>query len=925
MMRRKRDMVKHRAYMTFRSRLLFCVVLTAFFGSSAHVELHALQAVDSTRTESSAVDSSAVVAPPSDSTSIQKDSTATAPVLGGISVDSTQADRIRARQNRSGLDTIVNLFSVDSAVYMIRRRRIELHGDARLDYGKMQLQAQTIELLLDSTMLRASAGRDSSGRLIGIPRFNDGGEEFYGEQITYNFATKKGTVSLGETVVDNGFYFGDKIKRVNENTLFVQNGCFTTCDHPNPHFYFKSPEMKVITDDRIFLDPLIVYVEDVPVFGLPFGVFFENKRGRRSGILIPSFYFSGAAGSSNRGIVFENVGYYWALDDYTDNKLWGTITTKGGYELWDEFRWVVRDQLNSTVRGSFGTTRLSPDSDESSNWSLYLRHNQTLNPQENITATIDVASPDFNRETQTDLDNRVIQSIYSNASYTRSFNNGSVLSLNYSRDQNLLTNRINETLPELRLSFPRLQPLRSLVDRDSWLANVALSGNMSAFRRRQAFELDPIFNDDSTEILLDARDSSDVSQRISLDPSISIAPKLGYFTLTPSFDFNANVVFRERVREYDAANDRTVDSFRDGTFFHYDYSFGLALSTKLFGLIEPDILGLRALRHTFQPTFSYSYRPDFSDPSFGYYDEYFDESEQEFVPYSRYSADGISISQQLTSALRVNLDNTFEAKIAQPDTIPDKVIKLFTLGLSGSYNFAADSLRFSSVSANMRTNLAGLSFTSQATFNLYDYDEQLNSDGEKNGLVRTVDRLMLDAGKGLARLDRASLSLSTSFGSRGIQGTAGVLDEGSSSRSRDSVDYGARFRLRDENIEEDRDLFGDSSPGFNDFSIPWDIDMTASFSYTASNPFNISRSLTVRTGLNLSPTATWNIRTSMTLDLIDKEINAPEVRISKDIHCWELSLRWVPTGFSQGFYLRFGVKAPQLRDLKLEKRGGGLY
>ena len=484
---------------------------------------------------------------------------------------------------------------------------------------------------------------------------------------------------------------------------------------------------------------------------------------------------------------------------------------------------------------------------------------------------------------------------------------------------------MNETLPELRLSFPRLQPLKSLVERDNWLGDIALSGSMNATRRRESFELDPIFNEDSTEVLLAARDSSDVSQRISLNPSIQIAPRLGHFTLTPSVRFSANILFRELIREYDAANDRTVDSFRDGTFFQYDYSFGLSLGTKLFGLVEPNILGVTALRHTFQPTISYSFAPDFSDESFGYFGEYFDDSSQETVRYNRFSADGVGISQQLTSSLRVGLENTFEAKIAQPDTIPDKVVKLFTFGINGSYNFARDTLQFDVINANMRTSLAGLSFVSQARFNVYDYVDELDSDGNPNGRIDLIDEFALSNGRGLARLEFASLSLSTSFGSRGVQSSMGVIEENSGSQSRDSVDYGARFRARDENLDEVRDLFGDSSPGFSDFSMPWNVDLTASFNYFASNPYAITRNFTVRAGLNLSPTATWNVNTSLTLDVIEAEINAPEVRVSKDIHCWELSLNWVPTGFSQGFYLRFGVKAPQLRDLKLEKRGGGLF
>ena len=107
--------------------------------------------------------------------------------------------------------------------------------------------------------MQAVSAKDSLGKFKGYPKFTDKKDEFVGEKLLYNFQTKRGTITLGETKVQDAFYFGSKVKRVNENTLFIQNGCYTTCDKPHPHFYFGSPTMKVITNDRIFIDPLIVY------------------------------------------------------------------------------------------------------------------------------------------------------------------------------------------------------------------------------------------------------------------------------------------------------------------------------------------------------------------------------------------------------------------------------------------------------------------------------------------------------------------------------------------------------------------------------------------------------------------------------------------------------------------------------------------
>ncbi|MCB0702632.1 MAG: hypothetical protein KDC55_07985, partial [Ignavibacteriae bacterium] len=60
-------------------------------------------------------------------------------------------------------------------------------------------------------------------------------------------------------------------------------------------------------------------------------------------------------------------------------------------------------------------------------------------------------------------------------------------------------------------------------------------------------------------------------------------------------------------------------------------------------------------------------------------------------------------------------------------------------------------------------------------------------------------------------------------------------------------------------------------------------------------------------------------------DLIDQKLENTSINITKDMHCWDLSVRWYPTGINQGFYLRFGIKASQLQDLKLEKRDDPIY
>ena len=45
------------------------------------------------------------------------------------------------------------------------------------------------------------------------------------------------------------------------------------------------------------------------------------------------------------------------------------------------------------------------------------------------------------------------------------------------------------------------------------------------------------------------------------------------------------------------------------------FSTGVSASTRLFGIMQPNIFGITAFRHTLQPSITLTYQPDFSKPS----------------------------------------------------------------------------------------------------------------------------------------------------------------------------------------------------------------------------------------------------------------------------------------------------------------------
>ncbi|MDO7725926.1 MAG: hypothetical protein MUP83_01285, partial [Schleiferiaceae bacterium] len=70
------------------------------------------------------------------------------------------------------------------------------------------------------------------------------------------------------------------------------------------------------------------------------------------------------------------------------------------------------------------------------------------------------------------------------------------------------------------------------------------------------------------------------------------------------------------------------------------------------------------------------------------------------------------------------------------------------------------------------------------------------------------------------------------------------------------------------------------------------------------------------------PTANWRMGLSSGYDFVAKQLTFTTLDLSRQLHCWEMRLRWVPFGYARSYHVSLGVKAPLLKDLKVERRRG---
>ncbi len=830
-------------------------------------------------------------------------------------------------KGKSGMDSVVTYSAKDSVSFNFKQRTMRMRGEAKLNMKKQKLDAEIIILDFKESNLDAFGVADSNNKITGFPNFMDGPEKYVGERIKYNFRTRQGTISLGETELQQGFYYGTKIKRVSEKEAFIQDGRYTTCDHtPHPHFYFGSPEMKVIVNDRVFLDPLVFYVEEMPLMIIPIGLFFPSESGRSSGLIVPSYYFT-----RNRGVNIKDIGYYFALSDYYDTKVTFDLFTKGGYSVKNEWRWALTNVMSGNLNLEYGQTRWDPNSKFDENFLINLNHSHTLSPTESITAYLNYATNNYFQNTTIDLRKTVTQEMRSNASYSKSFQNGSSFSVAYGRSQNIVTTAYDQN-STISYSLPQFKPLTGLIPQGSvpdWVRDLNFTYNVSGQwnETKSLLDRETRISDDSVYKWQDTV----ISPRMYVQhrPSISISPRLGYFTIQPGFSFSANNYFRKVKKSWNEKDSIVETREISDIYTEYTYNYGVSLSTKLFGIIKPGIFGINALRHTFQPTINYSYTPDLSDPGLGFFDKVY--NGKDTVQYSVFERDGSLASSRESQLLSYSIVNKFDAKIRDSDT-SEKNLELLTWDLNGSYDFTKDSFNLSDIRMSFRAPALTLfSFNTGASFSLYDFDTF--TDTSNNKWVRLIDRTLLQSGKGIMRLTNFNLSLNANFSLGELKigtPTTGGISTDTSAAKKDSVGLGERFAQRLNAEESKADIFGDRTGGYDALYTPLNFSFGFTFNYSDQiNQYhakrNITRSMNINLDINLRITDTWSLSSNLYYDITNDILNNPVISISKELHCWNLSVTWNPIGAYKGFYLRFGNNDPQLKDLQYEKRSYGIY
>lgn len=791
-------------------------------------------------------------------------------------------------------DVPVYYNSDDSLLNDMKNRKAFLYGNAVVKYEDMTINAAFIEVDLDKKEVYAY-GRTDGDSIVGKPEFNQGDETFVADTIRYNFNSKKGIIKNVTTVYDGAYLIGGKTKLHENKHIHMTHGKFTTCDLPDPHFYFNLSKAIVIPDDKIISGPANLVVEDVPTpIGIPFG-FFPNKKGGTSGIIIPEF-----GDEENRGFFLRNGGYYWAINDYVDLTVLGDIYSKGSwgagmimnYKLRYKFNGSLSFKYNRNLFGYRGLSNFSASNQYALRWKF--TQDSKANPNSTFSADVNMSSTDYDKYNSYNVNNYMTSTKQSSVSYSYVFPNTPLsMSVALKHSQNSNTGSIDLTLPEFAFNMSRIYPFKrkKAVGKSRFYEKISIAYTMNATNKIRTNDAD-FFNIPYDSI------TNGIIHRIPINASFKL---FKYTTLTPSFNYNERWYFKRFSKQWNDSENLLETDYASTFARVWDYNASLSWSTTIYGMFNFRKGKVKALRHVFSPNVSFSYLPDFGKEKYKYYGTYsrvmYNNSTGQYdtvsnmysmfegLPYGTPNKGG-------SGTVNITLGNNLEMKLRNlKDTTKDnmKIKLLESFNISTNYNIFADSLRWAPISITARTRIKVVDISFNTTLDPYAIAQN------EYGTYQRINKALVKTNGHLVRM------------------TIGYL----------TVGFSLNSKARDKKIAEQQESLYDIIYGYPnsyvDFNVPWNLRVSYTFRYTKPyDEMKITQTLNVSGELNI--TKKWKISVATGYDFEAKKMSPTTIDIYRDLHCWEMSLHVVPFGQHKSYAFQINVKASMLQDLKLNKR-----
>jgi lipopolysaccharide assembly outer membrane protein LptD (OstA) len=775
-------------------------------------------------------------------------------------------------------------YVADSTHYSFLSKRIELAGAARLTYHTSVLKSDTIAI--DMQKRQAFT--------LGQSVLEDGEYLLLGDAISYDMRSQWGMIRDGATRFEQGYCYGDEIRKISEETFDVDNAIFTTCDALHPHFYIKASKLRLYKDDKIVAKPLIFYVNHLPVFALPFGTF-TIKRGRESGFLVPSPSYNSVDGK-----ILRDIAYYQVFGPYADATLALDYYENTGWEASLKSRYIKRYLL----KGNFEAVLLKQLNELSTKyeWNISSVHHHDFADDATFDSRLHFVSSTSVWDNSEDLEEREQEEISSALAYKRPLW-GRTLSLTANYTDNLVDKIKYLKLPSITYSLPSKPVYELFYSQDdkipdyAWWKDFSYSYNLRGVHEANITDPEAGWADLFYQTSQDSSGAYINQHNAGIKHSVGLSynHKLrGWLDLGQSA--NLNEVWFDRDKNYQTNQELLVRG--------WDYSLNSSLGFSLYGLGDLPGEYIQAVRHVISPSFSFTFKPDFSENE------------------KYYSFGGIGLSSGVKQRrFNFSLSNKWDLKLRQAQStdadsaedaeIPtEKLNNFFQLSSAINYDLENDEEGFSNISHSLDMNLKDYTIgfitlgTNPSGSIIQDtYDVKFSGWNHKSWDY-AVENWAVTLNSKLSFSGKASYTEYFPRAENRFESNKFFTPD---SLNLDSEDLALTLETLDEMQQQDKG---------------WSLNFNHYYQTNKTSYEQNKYTSNLRSSLSAKITNNWEISYNNYINLKTKEIASHNLTLTRNLHCWKIVFTYSYSSLNNYWNYRFqlfNIKLPN--ELKFRTSG----
>jgi len=816
-----------------------------------------------------------------------------------------QIDTVHIPISRDTLDAPISYSAQDSVVLDVPTKNITLYNKAVTKYKEIDLEAYNIRMDQTKSLLLATYSRDTAGEMIGRPKMTQADTKMESDSMVFNMKSQKGITVNTFTQSGEMYVMGEKIKKISKDDYYAFHGRFTTCNLDTPHYAFRTNKMKLINKKMAITGPVHPEFEGVPIpIYIPFG-YFPISAGRHSGFLAPTFDVS-----SQYGLGLTGLGYYKVLNDNFDVVFKVNLYSYGGYNLYLTPEYRVRYRYSGHLNIVYQDTKILSNTGKSPyqefktyNFQWSHQVDSKAHPGQNFSANVNLMSAKFNNYNITNPTAPYNNQINSSIAYSKTFGDGKYnLTVNANHNQDNVTGLVHINAPSIGFTAITIYPLapKELIGTPKWYQKlgIGLATNITGFTSFY----DSLF---SFGHLLD---TFQYGAQNNIPITLAL-PQLGFLQITPGVSYQNRILNTKYDYVWNEGLQKVDTSSQKGIYVANSVAFSLGLTTALYGTFQHFGKNSRVMgiRHTVRPTISFSYSPDLSKD---YYKNVQITESGRFENRSLYAGNVYNaFSPGTFGGMSFGVDNNIEMKVkSKTDTTTganEKVKLIDGFGFNGSFNYLADSFRLSPIYFYLRSTLfKQVNISATTTLNPYQHDS----------LGIPINKYAWEGGSfKLGNIVGGNIAISTSFKSK-------PKDTKKAEEQKKNMEGLMPMTVDEQQAE--LDYIRQNPAEFADFNVSWSVNVSFAFSFT--NTFvatryvtQIASSLILNGDFNL--TEKWKMGYNIYYDIKNRTLNNLTTFLSRDMHCWQLSINVTPVGYYRSFNITINPKSSILRDLHINR------